>query len=66
MEYPCKETTMPNLSSTSATAASEHMSHDVPVQPRAAELCLDLARFVELLDPRCCLHLQSTNLHPQL
>ena len=49
---------MPNLSSTSATAASDHMSRDVPVQPRAAGHCLahlqalpgDLARFVELLD----------------
>ena len=40
MEYPCRETTMPNLSSTSATAASDHMSRDVPVQPRAAGHCL--------------------------
>ena len=33
---------------------------------RTFKLCLDLARFVELLDPRCCLYLHSTNLHPQL
>ena len=41
MEYPCRETTMPNnLSATSATAASDHVSRDVPVQPRAAGHCL--------------------------